>query len=325
MSAPVFSASEINLSRSKLVQLALHLEVADKQLQYDFSRIAIVEMARTYERELLRSQKHLNELYKKRAKNKAKKRAKIRGWQIATQTYLKTLDHYLFIMDSGLPLEFLLSKQNKILILIGEQPVIITGPNSGADKQIEHNIVEQFCLQYNCQEYFADFHFSETGDTTAKPKTVEQNRNTFSEVTSSWTIHSDLQADLITSNGLIFKFSSIKDRLLKELWVNKIARELSLLIEQLKITQAKGNKIYWSSLKIHELPLTDNAQKIIINEKEDFIKLSLPLLGANQSLFSLLIPWIQSEFKNKTDYRMIIKKADRYFNRKKGINRSYEN
>jgi len=325
MSAPVFSASEINLSRSKLVQLALHLEVADKQLQYDFSRIAIVEMAKTYENELLRSQQHLIELSKKRANILSKKRAKIRGWQIATQSYLKTLEHYLFIMDSGLSLEFLLSKQNKILILIGEHPVIITGPNSGADKQIQHNIVEQFCLQYNCREYFEDIHFSETGNTTTKYKTVEQNRNTYSEVTSSWTIHSDLQADLITSNGLVFKFSSIKNRIFKEEWVNKIARELSLLNEQLKITQAKGNKIDWSSLKIHELPLTDNAQKIIINEKKDFIKLSLPLLGANQSLFSFLIPWIKNEFKNKTDYRIIIKNADRYLNSKTGISGTYEN
>ena len=319
---PAADASEINLSRSKLIQLALHLEVADQQLQYDFSRIAIIEMFNTYEQELHRSQTHLTKLSSKRAK----KKAKIRGWQIATRTYLKTLDQYLFSMDSGVPLEFLISRQNKIIILIGEQPVIISGPNSGSDKQIEHNIVEQFCLQYDCREYFQETSYitdessvktslePEVGESSVEKSSVENYIDSYSETSGSWTIHSDLKADFITGNGLIFKFSNIKNRFLKEAWAIGISRELTQLIEYLRITQQKGHKIQWSSLSMHELPLTDSAYKIIVNKDGDYIKMSLPLLGKNPALFIQLIPWSQSYFENKTDYRMIIKKADGYFN-----------
>ena len=312
LAVPAIYASEINLSRSKLIQLALHLEVADKQLQYDFSRIAITQMFNAYELELQRSQKHLTELSSQRAK----KKAKIRGWQIATRTYLKTLEQYLFSMDSGVSLDYLISKQNKIIILIGDLPVIISGPNSGSDKQIEHNIVEQFCLQYDCREYFQQAEQISTDVLVESSDELNDdfNTNTYSEASASWTIHSDLKADFITSNGLVFKFENIKNRHLKENWATEISHELTQLIEHLKTTQEKGHIIQWTSLSLHELPLTDSAYKIIINKEEDFIKLSMPLLGQNPMLFKHLIPWMYNYFENKTEYRIIIKSADSYFN-----------
>jgi len=62
-----------------------------------------------------------------------------------------------------------------------------------------------------------------------------------------------------------------------------------------------------------ELPLTDNAQKIILNKQMDFIKIQIPLLASNKDLFDLLKPWIQSIFKEKNKFRIIIKQADSYY------------
>ncbi|MCU7799755.1 MAG: hypothetical protein KZQ70_06335 [gamma proteobacterium symbiont of Lucinoma myriamae] len=105
-------ASEINLSRSKLVQLALHLEVADKQKQYDFARIALIEMYNTYQYELERSLSHLPQTLKKRAK--------VRSWRFATQSYLETINN----------LSFFISKQNKIFLLIGISVPLLTQPRN---------------------------------------------------------------------------------------------------------------------------------------------------------------------------------------------------
>ncbi len=298
----VYSASEINLTRSKLVQLALHLEVADKQRQYDFTRIAIIEMISSYEQELLRSQQKLPD--------DLKKRAKVHRWQIATQSYLKSLDQYLFQMDSGVSLDFLISRQNKILILIGSQPVIISGPNSGGDKDIEKRIVEHFCEQNDCREYF------EAPDTGNDNEFFEKNSShniIYSEVTGSWLIDSNLHADFISSNGVIFKFLSISQRHVKEAWALQISHELAQLSKHIKQAQNKGIIIKWLSLNIDELPLTDNAHKITINSKGDFIKLYLPTLGKYPALFIQLKPWLQSQFENKMDYRIIEIDAEQYY------------
>ncbi len=308
----VYSASEVNLTRSKLVQLALHLEVADKQRQYDFTRIAIIEMISSYEQELLRSQQKLPD--------DLKKRAKVRRWQIATQSYLKSLDLYLFQMDSGVPLDFLISRQNKILILIGQQPVIISGPNSGGDKYIEKRIVEHFCEQNDCREYFCEqndcreyFEALDTGNDNKFFEKKSSHNIIYSEVTGSWLIDSDLHADFVSSNGVIFKFSSISQRHEKEAWALQISHELVQLSKHIKQTQNKGIIIKWLSLNIDELPLTDNAHKITINSKGDFIKLYLPALGKYPALFIQLKPWLQSQFENKIDYRIIEIDAEQYY------------
>ncbi|MCW8929154.1 MAG: hypothetical protein OQL19_02820 [Gammaproteobacteria bacterium] len=293
--------------------MALHLEVAEKELQYDFSRIAILEMINTYEQEILRSQQSLTELQTNKVnfktKDKAKKRAKIRGWQHATRNYLNTLDHFLFVMDSGVSIDFIISKQNKIIILVGEQPIIISGPNSGSDKQIEHNIVEQFCIIYDCREYFQK---SDADNSLINTKPL------YNEITGSWTIHSDLKAEFITSDNLIFKFSNIQERKKKELWAVGVAQELSLLLKQLKRAEQKGHIINWPTMKIHQLPLTDKAQKVMINDTE-FIKSSLPLISKEQSLFTILKPRLKSDLKNNfeknMDNHIIVNQADIYFKR----------
>jgi len=215
-------------------------------------------------------------------------------------------------MDSGTDLNFFVSKQNKIFILIGDVPVIISGPNSGADKQIEKNIVEQFCLQYDCREYFEKTHTISDTSSLNKLSNDSADGIKIHDVSGQWILNSNHQASFSVSNGLIFNFNNIKDRKEKELWALKVSKELILLLDFLKRIQEKGKVISWSSLVIEQLPLTDSAYKVIINHNNDHIKVSLPLLGNRPVLFHLLIPWLKTYFENQSDYRMIIDNADKY-------------
>lgn len=215
-------------------------------------------------------------------------------------------------MDSGTDFSFFISEQNKIFLLIGDVPVIITGPNSGADKQIEKNIVEQFCLQYDCREYFEKTHYVSDDSSFNKVSDDSSDKIKIHDISGEWLLKSNHLATFSISNGLIFNFNNIKDRKEKEHWAIRVSKELILLLDFLKRTQEKGKVISWSSLMIEQLPLTDNAYKVIINQNNDYIKVSLPLLGQRPVLFHLLIPWLKSYFENQPDYRMIINNADKY-------------
>lgn len=292
-------SSEINLTRSKVIQLALHLEAAEPELRYEFAQIALIEMYNSYQKELKKSRDDLPE--------NAKKRAKIRRWRYATHSYLESLDQLFLLMDSEMPLDYFISPQNKIILLIAEQPVIISGPNSGANKQIETNIVAQFCQSFDCTEYFAETLI----DKERLKKTAEKEQ--LAAITGSWSIKYNMQADFITSNQIVFNFINIKNRQEKERWALNVTKELVQLIQSLKLALDKGNLIHWSTLMIHELPVTDNAYKININSDGDYIKASLPLTGTHKSLFEQLKPWIISHFGNQQVSRTIIKNADSYF------------
>lgn len=293
------SAAEINLSRSKVIQLALHLEVAEPELRYDFIQIALSEMYYSYQNEWQKSLENLP--------HDRKKRAKIAGWRYATQSYLQSLEHLLLLIDSELPLEFFISAQNKLVILVAQQPVIITGPNAGANKQIERNIVDKFCQLHDCREYFTEI-------ASQKERLKDAQRIPSGEVISgSWSIKANMQAEFATSNHMVFIFATIKNRQEKEQWAIAVAEEVVRLIDAVAIARKKGNRIDWSVLKIEDLPLTDKAHRLNVNSRGDFIKISLPRLGAHKTLFAQLAPWIAIHFDKHEISRIIINKAERYF------------
>lgn len=304
-STPVtYSASnEINLTQSKLIQLALHLEVADNELRYEFIYLALAEMYNTYTDELDRS-------YKKLPRD-PKKRAKISRWRYAIQSYIDSLDNMFLLLDSGQPIDFFISPQNKIILLIAQQPVIISGPNTGANKQIESNIVNEFCQRYDCREYFAEAIDSERN--TIGAGVTDKQLDYYDSTTSYWSIKNNMQAEFITSNGISFVFKNFKNRSEKELWASSLVNELEVLNDSLNDAHNKGNRIQWSFVNIHELPLTDNAYKISINSNGDFIKISLPILGANPALFAQLKPLIESHFDNRLISYIIIENAEKYY------------
>ena len=253
--SPLAYATEINLSRSELLQLAQHVQRDDEEKHYYFSQIALYEMLNSYQRELQRS-------YTKIPKTLAR-RAKVRHWRFATYAYIETINEYLFLMDSGVRTSFFISPQNKIFLLIGDVPVIISGPNSGENKKIEKNIVENYCLEFDCQDYFKQ-------QKSAIPTTQ------FEQLLSGeWSITTQHQFSYIVNDKLIFNFSSMQDRKNKQKWVMELASELNLLLNALHRVKEKGKPIDWSLLMIEDLPLTDNADKVIINQRADYIKIAL--------------------------------------------------
>ncbi len=286
-------ASEINLSRSKLLQLVLHLEVADQEKQYYFTQTALYEMFNGYQQELERSQSD--------PPKTPKRKRDIYRWRAATRSYINTLDTYLYLMDSGEPIHFFISPQKKLFVILSGIPIIISGPNSGADKQMEMNIVDQFCKQYDCQEYFLH-----TSNASQYSPLSSDN------ISTEWLFEADHQVFFTMSNGLIFNFSDIMERNLKENWAINISNELMLLLDYLSRVQKKGKSIDWLSMEIATLPLTDNAHKIIVNDKNDYLKLALPLLGSHPALFHLLIPWVKNHLEENIHYSMKIKDADQY-------------
>ncbi len=308
-----YASNEINLSHSRLIQLATQLKSAqaDSALKYDFSYLALLEMYNSYQHELYVS-------LEKQPGN-LKKQAKLRHWRYAVQSYLKNLDHIFFQLDSGKPWDFWVNQQDKIIILIeGEQPVIISGPNNGANQQIESNIVEIFCRQYDCQPYFRQTE-------TEMDKAALANKNKLlsqkpailpaidAQSSGLWSLKSNSQVYFISSNGIIFSFLTIKNRSSKENWALEIANEFDLLLSQFKTIQKKGFIIHWPSIKLEDLPVTDRAYKLIINNNNDFIKINIPLLAHNQEIFVQLMPEIQALVEKNKSLSITIMHAEKLF------------
>ena len=294
------SDTEINLSLNKFIQLARHIEVAEPELKYEFSRIALIEMYYAYQDEIKRSLED--------KQTDSKKIAKVRHWRYATREYIDGLDQTFFEIDSGSSLDFFITPQNKIVILVSGKPVIISGPNAGGNKQIEKNVVEQFCQSFDCRTYFEPVLVEDKAK-----ETIKKVHQSFDFISGSWSLNEETSADFVTSHGIIYRFKSISQRDLKEQWALAVGNELLVIIEQLKSAKLKNVTIDWSALSLHDLPLTDNSYKLLINNNKEYLKVPVSILGQNKELIILLQGWLQSHFDKELKSRIIIEQADDYF------------
>ncbi len=284
----LFAAFEIKLTQSHLLRLAEQLQKEDAARKYDFLHIALQQMYTSY---AIEAEKAALE----RPPN-AKKRAKIYRWQISSHQYLDSIENALIQLDIQDNPDFFISKQHKVIVLLDDHPpVIISGPNNGANRIIEQNIVEQFCLLYDCSKYFEK---TQSG-------TAFQLPNPGTEFSGSWTLKRDFKGAFVSDVGLIFNFNNLKQRKAKEQWMSEVYRELLVILDALQKAKNKAYTINWSVLKLEPLPVTDQAYKLLINTKQQFLKVNVPLLGKANGLLNLLKPWLKYYYI-KSDYKTIV-------------------
>ena len=292
-------ANEINLTQSDLIILAKHLEVAEPELKYEFSRIALLEMYYVYQDEIKRSKEII-------PKDKKKKR-KVQNWRYATQAFLDNLDRIFFEIDSGSSLDFFINRQNKLVLLVSGKPVMISGPNGGANKEIEINIVGQFCETYDCLEYFGD---PESSETASHLQLSEQEE--IESLTGVWSLKKNMKSEFVTNIGIVFEFNSLKDRAEKEQWATNLANEILQILKQLESIDSNYKNINWSFVDLENLPVTDQAYKLLLNDKGEFLKVRITNVKHARVLFQQLKHWLGNRFVKPGISRLIIKNAENY-------------
>ena len=293
------AASEINLSRSRLIQLAHSIETGDSFRKYDFLHIALEQMYNVYAAEAEKASRNVPD--------NAKKRAKVFRWQYSSYRYLDSIEYAIVLLDEQESPDFFINPQNKIIVLFNDQPpVIISGPNNGANKLIEKNIVDEFCLLYDCSDYFKK----------TEHQTINQTNTPDSEFSGSWMIKRNFKGAYVSDTGITFNFKNLKNRHSKEQWMNSIYQELLLILTSLKDADTKGYSINWQVLILQPLPVTDNASKLIINSKQYFLKVNTPILGRQPELFAQLKNWLKERFNHNESLPVIIEHSGHYFNQK---------
>lgn len=290
------AASEINLTRSRLIQLAHSIETADSGRKYDFLHIALEQMYNAYAVEAEKASGNIPD--------NAKKRAKVFRWQFSSYRYLDSIESAIVLLDGQENPDFFISPQNKIIVLFNDQPpVIITGPNNGANKLIEKNIVDEFCLLYDCVDYFKK----------TEQQAIKQNNTPDTELTGSWMIKRNFKGAFVSDAGITFNFDNLKKRHDKEQWMNSVYQELLLILGSLKNAKTRSYAINWQILTLRPLPVTDNASKLIINSEQHFLKVNTPLLVTRPELFAQLKNWLKARFNHNKPLPAIIEHSEHYF------------
>jgi hypothetical protein len=267
-----WAASEIKLTRSQLAVLAHNLETAPRRQQSEFAQIALTQLYITYQTELNRSFDEKS--------GELRDRRKLRRWRSATNSYLNDIERALSLINQGGDYDFFVNNQDRIVFSVAGQMLMITGPNYKAESLLESNIVNQFCVLYDCQGYLS----------TSKEKFVRYIRPA---VHGYWSMSRAHKADFSTDAGITFRFHNMANRKAKEKWSLELTRDLLSIIQTLKNIESEGYSVNFESFSIANDSAGDDIVKITINKKGDFINMALPTLYRSAGLLLELMPWLE--------------------------------
>lgn len=282
------SPRKINFRPSRLAELAAYLvSSSDDYERREFARIALTELIAAYEAELNRANRAM-------PKSESAQR-KLSQWRYATSTFLFQLQDIYRTFDADASLKIHLEERQRVLMVIGKNPVVISGPRIGYEEALEERIAENFCRIYICTQLSGVGSYIEPKPDYSEP--------------GIWKLSQRLRPRYETRDGLSFKFEDLSNRAMKEQACLKVAVELRELAAALKKARENGERIYWPVLRIASNSVSDN-HRVILNERNDYLSLKLDNLVRSDGLWKEFLPWLRSQTQGK-EYLLTLPKGER--------------
>ena len=252
---------------SRLAQIVAE---AGENAKQDFSWIAISELTAAYEKVYLSS----------RGENPQERRAreKLFSWRSGTRSYLAMLHRLLERLPGSTELQIQASEAGPPIIYIDREPVVISGPDIGSVRFMEKRIVDTYCALYD-------------GSELATPS-GQQSDAVIPSGAGIWTLKRIGSASYTTPDGLVFVFSGVTGRSLKQQRCEAIAAEMRGVVAGLRDAADAGHLIQWSSLEIRLLA-GGRGHRVRFNSAGEYLRAELPLLARIAPLQPLVFSWIK--------------------------------
>jgi len=287
---------EISAQRSPLYSIAEQAMQDSEQAQRDFAWIAVVEMIAAHEAALRRGSQS-------RSRYRDDKR-KLQRWSAAMNREIARLQGLLQALEAGAASGLDVQGASSVLVFVAGEPIVVSDPEMGSGSQLEHRIIEHYCLLHLCAEPVAAApHRDADVATTRAPQPLEPTRG-------HWSFGQDLQPRYETADGLIFEFRSLGDRRRTELACEGLVADLRALATRLQEVQETGFRIDWDQLRLESLD-TGGEQWIILNPYGDFVRLDAPFLSKAQEVLRQTGPWLRA-LADGTPAQQVVHLSEQY-------------
>jgi len=244
-------------SPTELSTLARLLAVEDEVTQWGFAGIVLDELLSAYEIELEAS-------FRKRART-ANRQRRLNHWQRGTEGYIAMLYRMRTGLDDGEPFELFVDAQGQIVIAVGEQVVLAGGPRSDLSKQIEAQMVRQFCLYNDC------------GWLGLRARD-QQPRSFSSNGRGQWSRPVGGRLRYEVDGRFVFEFGMAVDRDRIAGRADQAADELQLLADEFSQIRQQQIPIEWLAIA-EDLVGIRNHGNVVLNATGDYFELGLPILA----------------------------------------------
>jgi len=271
-----------------LDQLALGLKDAPGPVRADLAYAAISELAAAYAQEsrLARQEMH----------NQPGQR-KLRRWAVAVENLASELDELAQTVTTQSSVHIVFDPGNSLHLIVDDKPVVISGPRTEDQADLEKRIVSRFCSLHPCKQLIPEPLLSDA-EPVVSTRAIE----------THWSFSEDAGPTCSSDNGLVFQFDNTSDLRRKREACARVVAELHLLATEITRHHKNGTPVTWNAMQIVTLPL-GGGHEIQLNHNGDALNLYVPALAAAPDLFMLLRPWLVASVSG-VHHRTIINEAE---------------
>jgi hypothetical protein len=272
---------EVPVTPTLLVSLVEALPLASPEDRSIFAESALQEMVAAYETAL--EPDHRVGASESRA-------ARQRSWSYAAEAYLGYLRRVLDTVQQGAPVEVQLDGRRSVQLLVGDEPIIVTGPNLDHPEAMERRIADRYCAEASCPSDVAEFVRIEL-----PPKRV-------------WSFGDDRAATLSTADGIHCRFRNASERRLKEQTCLNLVGEMGALAGALRDARSAGFTVDWGGLRV---PPAQGGElsRVVLNPRGDYVRLALPTVSRLGAWPPEASDWLRYRSADRT-YQWVLEDAD---------------
>jgi hypothetical protein len=272
---------EVPVTPTLLVSLVEALPLSSPEDRSIFAESALQEMVAAYETAL--EPDHRGGSSESRA-------ARQRSWSYAAEAYLGYLRRVLDTVQQGAPVEVQLDGRRSVQLLVGDEPIIVTGPNLEHPEAMERRIAERYCAEALCPS-----DVTESVRYELPPQRV-------------WSFGDDRAATLSTADGIHCRFRDASDRRLKEQACLNLVRELGVLANALRDARTAGFGVDWDRLQVPPAPRGE-LTRVVINPRGDYVRVALPTVSRLGAWPPEASDWLRYRSADRT-YQWVLEGAD---------------
>lgn len=271
-----------------LDQLALSLKDAPGPVRADLAYAAISELAAAYASESRLARQEMQQQPGQR---------KLRRWAVAVENLASELDALAQTVTTQSSVRTGFGPGNSLYLIVDDKPVVVSGPRTNDQADLEKRIVSRFCSLHPCKQLIPLPRLSD-----AEPVVSTQATKT------RWSFSEDAGPVCSTDDGLVFQFDNTSDLRRKREACARVVAELQLLATEIIQRKKQGTRVNWKAVKIETLPLGVHHE-IQLNNDGDALILYVPALAAAPDLFILLRPWLVANISG-VHHRAMISDAE---------------
>jgi hypothetical protein len=268
--SPATEPRQLYVQPPVMVQVAEGLRDVASSARADYAALVVEALIEVYAEELEHSGLE-------RARDAGRERRLVR-WRQAMEMELARLHRFRRALVTTEDVLVEVDRQGQVLLMVEGSPLLVSWPRVAGQAAREMELVQRYCALHACPA------LGEAGAARGIARAAD--------VGGAWSISQMHGPGWESEGGVRCVFADLRDRASREDRCRALAADLETLSAVLERVVHDGGRVEWRKLRMEDEP-GDGMQRVIVNERGDYLLLPLRALSVEPVNWRATLRWLE--------------------------------